>query len=161
VNDEVTTMKKALCLAFLMFSALSWSTAGAADRASLEEAKAMALKTVEYLKENGPEKTFAAVSAKGGPFHDRDLYVTIFDSRDGKMVNVANGNNPSFIGKDVIEIADVDGYKFGRAYAAVKDEGWVSYKWQDPLTKAVVKKKTFIVRVGDYVIGCGAYAEAR
>jgi cytochrome c len=144
-----------------MFSALSWSTAGAADRASLEEAKAMALKTIEYLKENGPEKTFAAVNAKDGPFHDRDLYVAVFDSRDGKLIPVAHGNNPGLIGKDTIEMADVDGNKFGRAFAAVKDQGWVAYKWQDPLTKAVVKKKSFVVRAGDYIVACGAYAEAR
>ena len=150
-------MRKVLLI--LVTSALSCSAAMAADRASLDEAKVMALKAVDYLKENGPDKTFAAITAKDGPFHDRDLYVSVFDSRNGKMINVANGNNPAFVGKDVIELADVDGIKFMRQESEVKDSEWVSYKWQDPLTKAVVKKKAFVVRSGDYVLACGAYSE--
>jgi cytochrome c len=37
------------------------------------------------------------------------------------------------------------------------DRGWVDYKWQNPITKAVSHKTAYAVRVGDYVVGVGAY----
>ena len=36
--------------------------------------------------------------------------------------------------------------------------GWVNFKWQNPLTKAV-EPKTLQVRTGDYIIGVGAYVK--
>jgi cytochrome c len=69
--------------------------ANAADQATPDEAKAMAIKAVEYLKSAGPEKAFAEFDAKDGRWHDRDLYVTVLDSNG---VAVAQGNNPGLVG---------------------------------------------------------------
>lgn len=151
-------MKRALGFGLALF--VMFATAALAeDRGTPDEAKGLALKAIAILKEAGPEKTFTAITAKGGPFHDRDLYCAAFDNADGKLVNVANGFNPAFIGKDVIELADVEGFKFGRAFAAVSDVGWVTYKWLNPQTKLVEKKKTFLARSEQYVVACGAYTD--
>ena len=40
-----------------------------------------------------------------------------------------------------------------------QDAGWVDFKWQNPLTKAVEPKSMYEVRVGEYVVGVGAYAK--
>lgn len=40
---------------------------------------------------------------------------------------------------------------------AVKDVGWVDYKWQNPVTKAIEAKATYMVRVGQLSVGVGAY----
>lgn len=142
-------------LALFMFA----GAAVANERGSLDDAKAMAIKAANLLKAKGSAEAFSAINTKGGSFHDRDLYVAVFEDKDGKLVTVAHGNNPGLMGKDIMELTDVDGTKIGRAFAQVKDEGWVAYKWQNPQSKKVEGKKSFMVRVGDYLVGCGAYAE--
>ncbi len=127
----------------------------AAGQATPDEAKAMAVKAAEYLKSAGPDKSFPEFDAKDGPWHDRDLYVYVLDS---KGVMLAHGTNPGLIGKTVLEVKDVDGKPMTRETLAVSDAGWVHFKWQNPLTKAVEPKVVYVVRVGDYFVEVGAYA---
>ena len=70
---------------------------------------------------------------------------------------VAHGNSPGLIGKSLLEFRDVDGKPITQDSLAVKDAGWVDYKWQNPLTKAVEPKVAYIVRVGEYAVVVGAY----
>jgi cytochrome c len=135
---------------------LSATLAMAAGQATPDDAKAMAIKAAEYLKSVGPDKAFPAFDAKDGLWHDRDLYVTVQDS---KGVMVAHGTNPGLIGKSVIDLKDVDGKPFNREVQAVTDSGWVNFKWQNPLTKSVETKTQYTIRVGDYIVGVGAYAQ--
>ena len=128
----------------------------AAGQATPDEAKALAIKAAEYLKTVGPDKAFLEFAAKDGPWHDRDLYVVVQDSNG---VMLAHGTNPGLVGKSLIDLKDVDGKAFTREMVAVKDQGWVNFKWQNPLTKAVEAKTTYEVRVGDYLVGVGAYAK--
>jgi|SRR5579872_502794 len=131
------------------------SIAYAAGQATPDEAKAMAIKAAEYLKTMGPDKAFAEFDAKDGQWHDRDLYVTVQNSQG---VMVAHGTNPGLIGKSVIDLKDVDGKPFNRDIQAVKDSGWVDFKWQNPLSRTVETKHQYTVRVGEYIVGVGAYA---
>ena len=128
----------------------------AAGQATPDDAKAMAIKAAEYLAANGPAKALPEFSAKDGPWHDRDLYVTVQDS---KGVMVAHGTNSGLIGRSVLELKDVDGKPFNHEIQAVKDDAWISFKWQNPVTKAVEAKTMYCIRTGDYVIGVGAYAQ--
>jgi hypothetical protein len=90
---------KRLLLFVLLAIGMSWSTAFAGDRATPDEAKAMAEKAAAYLKENGPEKSFAAFRTPDGGFRDRDLYVTVQDSK-GNMV--CHGTTPALEGKNML-----------------------------------------------------------
>ena len=128
----------------------------AAGTATPDEAKALAIKAADYLKANGPEKAFPAFDAKDGPWHDRDLYVTVMDN---KAVMLAHGTNPGLIGKSLIDLKDVDGKAFTREMVSVTEVNWVSFKWQNPLTKMVELKTAYDVRVGDYVVSVGAYSQ--
>jgi len=130
--------------------------AWAAGQATPDEAKAMAIKAAEYLKATGPDKAFPAFDAKDGPWHDRDLYVIV---QNNQGVIVAHGTNPGLIGRSVLDLKDVDGKPFNREFQAIKDAGWVDFKWQNPLTKAVELKTMYGVRVGDDIVGVGAYAK--
>jgi hypothetical protein len=145
---------RALWLASVVLAAPA--TSWAAGLATTDEAKTMAMKAADYLRSSGPDKSFAAFDAKDGPWHDRDLYVTVLDQ---KGLVVAHGNNPGLIGKSVIELRDVDGKPFIQDFLAIKDSGWVDYKWQNPVTKAVEPKTQYNVRVGEYLVGVGAYAK--
>jgi len=138
--------------AALLLATNTW----AAERATPEEAKAMAIKAAAVLKSAGPEKAFAAFDAKdNSEWHDRDLYVVVLDFHG---VMLAHGTNPGLIGKSVIDLKDVDGKPFNRDIIAVTDAAWVDYKWQNPLTKAVEAKTSYQIRVGDDLVGVGAYA---
>ena len=149
-------MKRFISSVVFGFTLLFAPGAYAAGQATPDEAKAMAIKAADYLKANGPDKAFAEFDAKDSVWHDRDLYVTVQDS---KGVMVAHGTNAGLIGKSVLELKDVDGKPFNRDTQAVKDVGWVSFKWQNPTTKAVEPKTQYIIRVGDYLVCVGAYAK--
>ena len=148
-------MKRMLPLLSVGATLLLPLAAWAAGQATPDDAKAMAIKAAEYLKSVGPEKAFAAFDATdNAAWHDRDLYVSVLDSHG---VMVAHGTNPGLIGKSMLNLKDVDGKPFNQEIEAIKDTGWVKYKWQDPLTKAVEPKTAYEVRVGDYIVGVGAY----
>jgi len=149
-------MKAILACLPLTAALLFAPVAHAAGLASPDDAKEMAIKADEYLKSVGPEKAFADFDAKDGPWHDRDLYVTVQDS---KGVMVAHGTNAGLIGKVVLDLKDVDGKPFNHEVQAIKDAGWVEFKWQNPISKAVEAKRQYTVRVGEYVVGVGAYAK--
>jgi hypothetical protein len=128
----------------------------AAGQATPDEAKAMAVKAAEYLKSVGPDKAFAEFSAKDGPWHDRDLYVSVQDS---KGVMLAHGDSQALIGKPMADLKDVDGKPFIQEKLAVTDTAWINYKWRNPVTKVVEPKTQYVIRVGDYLVGVGAYAK--
>ena len=65
--------------------------------------------------------------------------------QDSKGVMVAHGTNAGLIGKTVLDLKDVDGKPFNRDTQAIKDAGWINFKWQNPTTKAV-EAKTAIYR---------------
>jgi cytochrome c len=149
-------MKPLQTAMMLVTMLLAAPMANAAGQATPDEAEAMAIKAAEYLKSAGSEKAYAEFDAKDGRWHDRDLYVTVLDSNG---VAVAQGNNPGLVGKSVIDLRDVDGKSFAREMIAVKDASWVNFKWQNPVTKAVEPKTSYEVRVGEYVVGVGAYSK--
>ena len=149
-------MKHLLSLLVIVSVVLLTSGSWAAGQATPDDAKAMAIKAAEYLRANGPEKAFPEFSAKDGPWHDRDLYVTVQDS---KGVMVAHGDSQALIGKSMVDLKDVDGRPFIQEKLAITDTGWINYKWRNPVTKAIEPKTQYVIRVGDYLVGVGAYAQ--
>jgi len=154
INLGAIAMKSLLTVLFLGLCVVFSNDALAAGQGTPDEAKAMALKAAGYLKVNGPEKSWAAFNAAGGDFHDRDLYVFAQDN-DGNLL--AHGANAALIGKNLSALKDVDGKTFIKEFSEVKEQAWIDYKWQNPTSKAVEPKTTYVVRVGDYVVGVGAY----
>ena len=147
-------MKRRSLLVVAMLTGLFGAGARATDRATPDEAKAMAGKAAQYLKEVGPETAFAAFNAKDGPWHDRDLYVFV---NDASCKTLAHGGNQALVGKSLATLKDVEGKPFMQEIAAVQDAGWVEYKWQNPVSKAIETKATYVVQVGQYRVGVGAY----
>jgi cytochrome c len=148
-------MKRFLLLALLAIC-VPWSTASAGDRATPDEAKVMAEKAATYLKDNGFDKACPVFHAKDGGFQDRDLYVTVQDS---KANMVCHGTTAALEGKNMLNLKDVDGKAFNVEIQAVKETAWVEFKWINPVSKQVEPKKTYQIRVGEYIVGVGAYAQ--
>jgi signal transduction histidine kinase len=140
-----------LCLIVLALSPASASD----QKATREEAKAMAEKAATLLKAEGPEKASVKFQDKDGGFIDRDLYVFVLD---GKGVFVAHGAKPVLVGKGGLEMKDVTGFPLIHAFMDVKDSGWVDYKWPDATDSNKIKdKSTYVIKVGEYTLGVGYY----
>jgi len=144
-----------MLLLALLFSAGSVHAAG--DRGTPDEAKALALKAAALIETQG-DKAFDIVNDRAGPLVDRDLYVTVID-RLGVMR--ASGFNKSLVGTNTWDAEDPDGTKFVQEFwkAVANDgkEGWLTYKFVDPMTKKIARKRAYLRQVGDYLLTCGSY----
>ncbi|NCC02530.1 MAG: histidine kinase [Proteobacteria bacterium] len=139
-----------MCAALLAISpAVAHAEAG-----TKEEAQAMVEKAAALIKSDG-DKAYAKFQEKDGGFIDRDLYVFVLDNAGNFK---AHGAKPVLVGKGGLEMKDVNGFEFIKAFIAVKDAAWVDYKWPDPADGNKVKdKSTYIIRVNDVVVGTGYY----
>jgi cytochrome c len=131
----------------------------AAERGTAGEAKAMVEKASFFMKVNGKDRALAAFNKNPGRFIDRDLYIFVSDM-NGKIV--AHGTNKTLIGRNIIELKDIDGKYFIKQLlfiARTKGSGWIDYKWNNPSTNKIETKSTYLQRVGDYIICCGVYKQ--
>ncbi len=130
----------------------------AADGATREQATAMVKKGVSYIKANGTEKGYAAISDKAGQFVDRDLYLVVY-GLDGKCH--AHGANAKQIGRDLIDLTDVDGKYFVKERVALvkaKPTGiWQEYKFTNPVSKKVEPKVMYCEKLGETAVCGGVY----
>ena len=144
----------ALSLALALAVAPAWGAASA----SRDEAVAMVKKGVAFIKANGVEKGYAAISDKAGPFVDRDLYLVVY-GLDGKCH--AHGANPKQIGRDLIDLTDVDGKYFVKdrvAMVRAKPAGaWQEYKFTNPVSKKIEPKVMYCEKVAETAVCGGVY----
>lgn len=129
-----------------------------ASNATKDDAVAMVHKGMAFIKANGAEKGYAAISDKGGAFVDRDLYLVVY-GLDGKCL--AHGANAKQIGRDLIDLTDVDGKYFVKervALAQSKPAGfWQEYKFTNPVTKKVEPKVMYCEKLGETAVCGGVY----
>ena len=124
-----------------------------AKHATKEQAQAMATKAADLLEKQGPDKAFAAFNA-GGDWRDGDLYVFVFDNTGTWR---ASGARPELIGKNDLNTPDADGKLFVKEIVAIDKNGWVDYKFKSPADNQIHDKSSYFVRVGDFLVGAGAY----
>jgi signal transduction histidine kinase len=152
MNKHLHHMVAPLLLALAMGPALG------ATGASKEEAVAMVKKGVAYIKANGVEKGYAAINDKKGPFADRDLYLVSY-GLDGKCL--AHGANEKMIGRDLIEMTDLDGkFYIKERVALVKSKptgAWQEYKFTNPVSKKLEPKVMYCEKLGETAICGGVY----
>lgn len=154
MKQLLKSMSVAACVLALHIPVLA-----ADDRGTAAEATALVQRAAEYLKANGPAKSYAAFNDTAGQFKDRDLYVFVMDM-NGKMLS--HGANAKLIGKDLTNLKDSDDKLFIKTMldvAKTKGKGWVDYKWPHPVTKAIEPKSTYVEKVDDLVVGCGIYKQ--
>ncbi len=149
---------RALISCLVLACAVTLSAAAPREFGTREEAVEMVKRVQAKFKADGPEATFRAVSDKTVPaFHDRDLYPFIYDLQG---INVAHGARPALIGKNLISLKDQDGVYLIRSMIVIAKEqgnGWIDYKWPNPITDRIEDKSSYIERMGDYFVGVGVY----
>jgi methyl-accepting chemotaxis protein len=124
-------------------------------------AKAMALvrRGIAHMRQHGEQKAFADFSRKDGGFVHGDYYLIAFD-KTGLML--ANGGNPSLVGKDQSGQRDADGKPMTMAMidtALTRGSGWVDYRWANPRSGKVQRKSSYAEAAGEHVVACGIYLE--
>lgn len=154
-------MRKVLSICFALFALFGLAVTASADPGRTpEDAKALVQKAAAFFKSEGKDKALAAFSDPKGGFVDGDLYLFVMDAKDGKLTMLAHGVNKALVGKPQIDVKDAEGKAFNREMAAVLEKGnetWMTYAWPNPATKKIAPKKSYVVKVGDVVIGAGVY----
>jgi cytochrome c len=147
-----------LRLTLIATLAASAVCAHAADGGATEkEAIAMVKKGLAFIKTHGKEKGYAEVSNKAGQFIDRDLYLVVY-GLDGTVR--AHGANPKMVGKNLIELKDVDGKAFVKErveLAQSKGTFWQDYKFTNPENKKIEPKSMYCERLEDSAVCGGIY----
>ncbi|MBK8803421.1 MAG: cache domain-containing protein [Fibrobacteres bacterium] len=141
-----------MILATLLLVAAAWS-----------ETKTDAVKLVDdaakQLATQPREVVVAELSKAEGKWVKGELYVFAYDLQ-GMMV--AHPKNPKLIGKNLLEVPDVDGKLFRKEIvelAKTKGSGWVDYKYKNPETAKTEAKTTYLKKVGDLILCCGIYKD--
>ena len=149
-----TLCRTALLSALLLAGVAAQASEG---RASQDDALAAVKKGVAFIKSNGRDKGYAEISNKKSRFNDRDLYLVVY-GLDGTVR--AHGANEKMIGKNLIDLQDVDGKPFVKervALAQRQGSFWQDYKFTNPLSKKIEPKRMYCEKLDDTVVCGGIY----
>jgi cytochrome c len=145
-----TTLAAALLLPHAVHAAEGGATAA--------DATSMVKKGIAFIKANGKDKGYAEISNKAtGQFKYQDLYLVVY-GLDGSVL--AHGANEKMVGKNLIELKDVDGKAFVRErveLAKAKGTFWQDYKFTNPETKKIEPKAMYCERLEETVVCGGIY----
>jgi hypothetical protein len=109
-----------------------------------EEAKALALRAAEYVRQHGAD-SYQKFNDPAGGFQTRDLYVFVIEPSGQEVAGPDTGQN-------------LTEYGFVDDMLHIKRQGWVNYQFRDPITHKPMAKTSYIVRVSDLIVGAGTYS---
>lgn len=141
----------------LLAGLCSVPAAAAGANATKDEATSMVKKGVAFIRSSGKDAGYAEITNKAGQFTDRDLYLVVY-GLDG--VVRAHGANAKMIGKNLIELKDVDGKAFVKErvdLAQSQGNFWQDYKFTNPVTKKIEPKQMYCEKLDDTVVCGGIY----
>lgn len=125
--------------------------------ASKADAEAMVKKGVAAIKSEGKDKVYNDISSRHSKYVFHDLYLVVY-SLNG--VVLAHGANPKMIGKDLLELRDVDGKAFVKErveLAKSQNSFWQRYKFPNPETKQIEPKLMYCEKLQETVVCGGVY----
>jgi signal transduction histidine kinase len=143
--------------AVLLVAATSAYSFAYANEPTEKDAMALVERGATFMKAKGKEEMIKHINAKDPDYVQGPLYLVM---RDDKGVVLANPVNPAMIGKDLLDVPDVDGKLFRREIlevAKTKGKGWVDYKFKNPASGKVEAKTSYIYKVGDVTLEAGIY----
>jgi cytochrome c len=120
-------------------------------------AQALAERAAEHLAKAGPTQAFKDFQDPAGGFLDGDLYVFVFDFEGTLM---SSGGFPRAVGRNlVINYHEPSATQVRNLIqvARAQGKGWSEYVWRNPCTGQRELKISYVIKVGDLVVGVGAY----
>jgi hypothetical protein len=127
-----------------------------AQHATPKQAEGLVKEAIIFYKKNGKDAAIATFSKSPGPFVRGDLYVTVLSLNGDALAHI----NPRMVGKNLIDLRDVDGQYFVRerlATASRATSGWQDYKFYNPLSRMVEPKRVYWEKFDNLVFTAGAY----
>lgn len=127
--------------------------------ANKQDAVSLVEKAASYLKTNGKDKLLAEIGTKDGQFHKGELYVVVYDMNG---IVLAHPVNAKLVGKDFVNVPDVDGKLFRKEFVEVaktKGSGWVDYRYKNPVSNKIEAKTSYVLRVDDVFLMAGIYKD--
>lgn len=146
---------KTLRPALLAFGLLLMPIVHAADNPA--DAITIVQKGASYLAKNGKDALLTAVNSKNPDFIKGDIYLFVMGV-DGTIL--AHPVNPKLVGKNLVGLPDGNGKLFRQEMIDIgksKGKGWVDYSYNNPETKQVEQKATYLERHGDLLLEAGIY----
>jgi cytochrome c len=126
--------------------------------ATKEQAVSMVKKGVAFIKSTPHEKAYGDISDKANAaFHEQDLYLVVY-GLDGTVK--AHGANAKMVGRNLIELKDVDGKAFVKErvdMAKTQSSFWQDYKFTNPENKKIEPKSMYCEKLEDTVVCGGIY----
>ena len=151
-------MKLASAVLAALLSTTLAASAHASDGATKQEAVAMVKKGIAFIKSAGEAKAYAAFTGKDKQFIDRDLYLVVY-GLDGLVL--AHGANEKQVGKQLIEMTDIDGKYFVKERVAMVRSkpagGWQEYKFTNPTNKKIEPKVMYCEKLNETAVCGGVY----
>ncbi len=119
-------------------------------------AQALAERAAEHLAKIGPAQAFKDFQDPAGGFLDGDLYVFVFDFEG---VIQSSGGFPHAVGQNLLfhhEPAPTNTRGIIKV-AREQGRGWFEYVWVNPCSGRRETKISYVIKVGDLIVGVGAY----
>ena len=120
-------------------------------------AQALAERAAMHLVKAGPAQAFKDFQDPAGGFLDGDLYVFVFDFEGTLM---SSGGFPNAVGRNlVIGYHEPSATNVRNLIAVARNQGkgWSEYVWRNPCSGRRELKISYVIKVGDLVVGVGAY----
>jgi cytochrome c len=151
----------ALALAAFALAQPAAAQDGRPDRRSCAQAtrpvaQALAERAAAHLAKVGAEQAFKDFQDPAGGFLDGDLYVFVFDFEG---VIRASGGYPHAVGQNLLfhhEPAPTNTRGILKV-AREQGQGWFEYVWANPCSGKRETKISYVIKVGDLIVGVGAY----
>lgn len=151
-RDKKTLSGACAALTAVLFTA---ATTLPAVARTADEVQAFVEKAISHIDEVGKEQAFSDFSRPDGGYVDGELYMFCY-AKDG--TNVAHGGNPAFVGKNLLHVKDPDGMEVNAEIIKLgmaEGQGWIDFKWPNPVSKKVEQKTAYVVKIDDQVV-CGS-----
>lgn len=151
-------MRRLLSMVALLAMVLAGASARAADKPTAEQVKAMTLEAAALLQLRELDAARRAFHAEGR-FRFGEIYVNVIDGNGTWLIYPPNPKNE---GKSVLNVRDADGRLLVQDIVAVargQGEGWVEYRWLNPVTNRIELKMSYVKAVPgkDMVAYVGMY----
>ncbi len=146
--------KKLMLICVLVLCAASLVFAAGDEK---KTAKDLVDKAAAFTKAQGKAEALKEFSKPSGQFDKGEIYIFAYDT---KGTVIAHPKNAKLVGKNLLDVPDIDGKFFRKeimSKAASGGSGWVDYKYKNPATNKVEQKTTYFQKVNDVVICCGVY----
>lgn len=141
-------MNRRTMLALALGTLLAAAPAGAAEKPTGDQVKDLTLEAAKLLQTRDLEQARRTFHGDG-PFRFGEIYVNVIDGNGTWLVYPPN---PKHEGKSVLNVRDADGKLLVQDIirtARDKGEGWVEYRWLNPVSNRIEPKLTYVKQVPD------------